>query len=60
MSVKIHFENLTSGMRAKLDTRYKAHNDYVYTVRKVHGNGIGASLLEDAVGKHRPAMAKTK
>jgi hypothetical protein len=56
MTVKIHFETLTSGMRAKLDTRYRAHNDYVLNVRKMNGNSFSKSLLEDAVGKFQQTL----
>jgi hypothetical protein len=56
MTVRIHFEALTSGMRAKLDTRYRGHNDYVINVRKPNGNGSSKSLLEDAVGKFQQTL----
>jgi len=57
MVVKIHFETLSPGLQAKLDASYRANNNYVLNVKKLHGNGSGASLLEDAVGKSRAALA---
>ena len=56
MNVRMHFETLTSGMRAKLDTRYRVHSDYVINVRKANGNGHSKSLLEDAVGKFQQTL----
>ena len=56
MNVKIHFETLTSGMRAKLDTRYRPNNDYVINVRKKNGNGTSKSLLDDSVGKFQQTL----
>jgi hypothetical protein len=57
MVVKIHFETLSPGLHAKLDASYRTHNNCVLNVKKRHGNGSGASLLEDAVGKCRPVLA---
>lgn len=53
MTVKIYFESLTSGMKAKLDTRYKANNNYTYNFRKTYGYGYGANLLGDTLEKSR-------
>ena len=56
MGVKIHFETLASGMRAKLDTRYR-DNNYTHKLRKFYGNGLSTGVLEDAIGKNRPVLA---
>jgi hypothetical protein len=56
MNMRIHFETLTSGMRAKLDTRYRAHDDYVLSIRKMNGNGTSKSLLDDSVGKFQQTL----
>ena len=57
MVVKIHFETLSPGLKAKLDASYRAHNSYGNNVKKLNGNGFSASLLEDSVGKCRTALA---
>lgn len=54
MVVKIHFETLSPGLKAKLDAKYRhtnnGRNDYSNgALRKLYRNGNGASLLEDDV-----------
>jgi hypothetical protein len=54
MSVKLYFEALTRGMRAKLDTRYRAgsdvitynRTDYLTTVRR---QNLRTGFLSDAI-----------
>ena len=53
MTVKTHFETLASGMKAKLDTRFRVHNNYVHDLQKLYGNGFNAGLLEDTATKRR-------
>jgi len=54
MVVKIHFETLSPGLKAKLDARYRVtsnhRTDYTNgTLRKLCRNGNGSSVLEDDV-----------
>jgi hypothetical protein len=54
MVVKIHFETLSPGLKAKLDAKYRVTNNHRFDstngfVRKTYRNGNGASLLEDEV-----------
>ena len=56
MTVRVHFETLASGMKAKLDPMHRDHNNYVHNNRKLYGNGFSASVLEDSLGKYRPKI----
>jgi hypothetical protein len=56
MTVKPYFENLTSGMRAKLDASYRNKKNHGHHLSKGNGNGIRVGFLEDAVGKIRPLL----
>jgi hypothetical protein len=51
MTAKIHFENLTLGMKAKLGPSYRTNNNSIHNVRKFYRNY--PSSLGDMVGKHR-------
>ncbi|OGO23079.1 MAG: hypothetical protein A2144_14450 [Chloroflexi bacterium RBG_16_50_9] len=44
MSVKVHFESMTPGMLAKLDTRYRIKNNHPQGANKLHGNGFSNHL----------------
>jgi hypothetical protein len=58
MAVKIHFETLTSGMKARLDARYRTQNSSVPNIRKLYENGFSNGFLYDAVGKCQQTLAK--
>ena len=60
MTVRTYFENLTSGMRAKLDASYRNRNHSGYSPRKGYENGIRNGFLEDAVKKNRPLLASRR
>lgn len=54
MVLKIYFETLSPGLKAKLDARYRVasnhRTDYTNgSLRKLSRNGNGVSLLEDDV-----------
>jgi len=54
MVVKIHFETLSPGLKAKLDAKYRVTSNHRSdntngTIRKAYRNGNGVSLLEDDV-----------
>ena len=56
MTVRVHFETLASGMKAKLDPRYRDPNNCVHNGRKLGGSGFSAGVLEDSLGKYRPKL----
>ena len=56
--VKIHFETLTSGMKAKLDARYRRQSQYESGIRRLYGSGSSSGILDDAVGKRLQAVSK--
>ena len=51
MALKIHFETLSPGLRAKLDAKYRVSGNHRSngTHRKLYRNGNGTTLLEDDV-----------
>ena len=51
MALKIHFETLSPGLKAKLDAKYRVSGNHRSngTHRKLYRNGNGATLLEDDV-----------
>ena len=54
MVVKIHFETLSPGLKAKLDAKYRVMSNHRtnYTngnLRKLSRNGNGSSILEDDI-----------
>ena len=58
MNVRIHFENLSAGMKAKLDPSHRANSNSVLNLRKSYGNS--PSSLGDATGKHRLSLTSGK
>ena len=58
MTVKIHFETLASGMKARLDAKYRTQHNYEPNIRRSNANGFGTSFLDDAVGKCQQTLAK--
>ena len=58
MTVKLHFETLALGMKAKLDARYRAQTNYAYTPATLYGNGSSTAFLGDSIGKTRPILIK--
>ena len=47
MTVKIHFETMTSGMAAKLDPKYRIRNNGTNSLGKLPGNDLnGRNVLE--------------
>jgi len=58
MNVRIHFENLSAGMKAKLDPSYRTNGNSVLNLRKLHGNSPRS--LGDATGKHRLSLKSGK
>ena len=58
--MKTYFENLTSGMKAKLDASYRNRNHSGYPLRKGYENGFRNGFLEDAVKKSRPLLASRR
>ena len=58
MTVKLHFETLALGMKAKLDARYRTQTNYVHIPATLYGNGSSAALLGDSIGKNRPTLIK--
>ena len=56
MVVKIHFETLTSGMKAKLGPGYKGRDNSVPNLRRSYGNDCSAGLIKDSVGHCRRTL----
>ena len=58
MTVKIHFETLASGMKAKLDAKFRTGGNYEPNIRRLYENGFSGGFLDDAVGKCQHTLAK--
>ena len=61
MPVTVHMENLTSGMKAKLDTRYKNRKNSIIKVstpHRTHRSNFRQNSLGDVVGKNRHVLLK--
>ena len=58
MTVKLHFETIALGMKAKLDTRYRGNGNNIINFRTLHRDESGAASLGDFIGKNRLAPTK--
>jgi hypothetical protein len=60
MTFKTYFENITPGMAAKLQTRYRVDNNQAHNLSKLLGNTFLSDLERISSGKFRHPLDSKK